>query len=176
MRPKRFIAVLAVLALFLMAYLFWSGIHVSAPTTKLSVVFVGITNSPTRTMTPTRIEVCQGATGLCAMFWVTNIDARQTIWFKTTSVEQKTEAGWRPFVPSGGAWSGIEGSLWQAGYGCFYAVGWPPGLPTNATWRLQVSYGRDPSNFGIIVNQETGRNIFPSGKKESTISSSQVNQ
>jgi hypothetical protein len=162
--------------LLLVGYLFWSSVYAVAPATKLSVVFVGMTNSPMRQMTPTRLEVCQGATGLCAKFWVTNIATKQFIWFKTVSIEQKTDAGWQSFVPSGGPWSGVEGSLWQPGYGCLYAVGWPPGLATNATWRLQVLYGRDPSEFGIVVNQKIGRDIFPSGKGELTIPSSEVKQ
>jgi hypothetical protein len=127
-------------------------------------------------MTPTRIELCQGATGLCAMFRVANITSNQFIWFKTASVEQKTETGWRPFVPSKGSWSGIEGLLWRPGYACLVAVGWPPGLSTNASWRLQVSYGRDPSTFGILVNQKLERDIFKSGREESTVSSSEVSQ
>ena len=162
-RSQQSIATFAALALLIVGYLFWSGVRAGAPNTKLSVVFVGLTNSPMSQMTPTRVEVCQGATGLCAIFWVTNISTKQFMWFKTVSIEQKTDAGWHSFVPSGGPWSGIEGSLWQPGYGCLYAVGWPPGLTTNTTWRLQVLCGRDPSAFGIYVNQKIA-GIFPSGR------------
>lgn len=175
-RPQQSLAAFVALVLLIVAYFLWSGVHAGLPTTKLSVVFVGMTNNPTRQMTPTRVEVTQGSTGLCALFWVTNIAAKEFIWFKTASVEQKTEAGWKPFVPSGGSWSGVEGSLWGPRYGCLIAVGWPPGLATNSTWRLQVRYGRDSSTVGIIVNQKTGQEIFTSGKEESTIPSSEVNQ
>jgi hypothetical protein len=135
-----------------------------------------MTNNPTPQMTPIRVAVTQDATGLCALFLVTNISAKQYIWFKTASVEQKTEAGWKPFVPKGGPWTGVEGQLWSPGYGCLIAVGWPPGLATNATWRLQMRYGRDPSTLGIIINQKTGREFFPRGKAEWTIISSEVNR
>ena len=175
-RAERYIAVLAALVLLLVAYLFSSRNSPVLPTAKLAVAFAGITNNPTRQMTPTRVEVCQGATGLCALFWVTNVSADHYIWFKTASIEQKTRTGWQPFVPSSGSWNGIEGRLWMPGYGCFIAAGWPPGLATNATWRLRVRYGRDPSTLGIIVNQKTGREIFTSGKEEATIASSEVNQ
>jgi hypothetical protein len=175
-RLKQSIAILAGIVLLLVILLFMDNAHVSGPAKKLSVVFVGMTNNPARQMTPTRIELSQGATGLCAMFWVSNAPANHFIWFKTDSVEQKTETGWQRFVPSGGDWSGVEGSRWQPGYGCFFAVGWPSGLATNATWRLQVRYGRDPSTLGIIVNEKTGREIFRSGKAESSIPSSEVIQ
>ena len=175
-RSQESMAVVAALVVLLLAFLLWSGIYVGRPTARLSVVFVGMTNSPTRQMTPTRVVVTQGATGLCALFRVTNISAKDSIWFKTALVEQKTAAGWKPFVPSGASWSGLDGGLWSPGYGCLIAVGWPPGLATNATWRLQLSYGRDPSRFGIMVNQRTGWQLFPSGRAESTIPSSEVNQ
>jgi hypothetical protein len=175
-RPRQSIAVLAAIVLLLAVYLLRTGASAGRPTAMLSVVFVGMTNNPTRQMTPTRIEVAQGATGDCALFWVTNVAAKQFIWFKTASIEQKTDAGWKPFVPSGGSWSGVEGSLWSPGYGCLMAVGWPPGLATNATWRLQVRYGRDPSTIGIIINQKAGREFFSSGKEEATVPSSAVSQ
>jgi hypothetical protein len=175
-RPLQSIAFFAALVLLLVAYMLSSIIPADPWTPKLSVMFVGMTNNPMRQMTPTRVEVTQGATGFCALFWVTNITAKQFVWFKTASIEQRTEAGWEPLVPSGGSWSGVEGSLWSPRYGCLIAVGWPPGLATNATWRLQVRYGRDPSTFGLIVNQKTGREFFKSGKEEATIPSDEVTQ
>jgi hypothetical protein len=125
-------------------------------------------------MGPPRIEVCGGASGTCALFLVTNITRHQFLWFKTASLERKTETGWERFTPTNGAWSGPEGSLWAPGYGCFVAVGWPPGLPTNVCWRLQLSYGRDPSELGILINQKSGREFFHSRKSENTVLSSTV--
>jgi hypothetical protein len=173
-RLRQIFTILAGLILILVALLF--SAHGSAPPTKLSVVFVGMTNNPARQMTPKRIELCQGATGLCAMFLVSNAAPKQSFWFKTDSIEQKTPTGWQPFVPSAGGWSGVEGSRWTPGYGCLYAVGWPPGLPTNATWRLQIGYGRDPSILQLVVNKKLGWELFRSGKKQSIIPSSEVIQ
>jgi hypothetical protein len=175
-RSQYSIATFVALVLLVVSYLFWGGVYAGGPATKLSVVFVGMTNSPTRQMTPTRLEVGSSATGPCAMFWVTNIATKQFIWFKTVSIEQKTDAGWQTFVPSGGSWYGVEGFRWDPGYGCLFAVGWPPGLATNATWRLQVLYGRDVSTFRVILNHEMGRRIFTSGKGELTVPSSEVKQ
>ena len=49
-------------------------------------------------------------------------------------------------------------------------------MATNACWRLNVRYGREPPIIGIIVNQRTGRDLFPRGKEELTIQSSEVNE
>ena len=158
--------------------LFTAAVYVGPPTTKLSVEFVGMTNSPMPQTTPIRVVVTKDATGLCALFFVTNISTKQFIWFETASVEQKTETGWKPFVPIGGSWTGIEGRVWSPGSGCLVAVAWPPGLATDATWRLQMSYGRDTSTFGQPINQNMNvRELYPSEKKaEETIPSSEVHQ
>jgi hypothetical protein len=164
------VAIIAGLTMLVVVCSCGSGARTVAP----SVVFVGMTNNPTRQMTPTRIEVCQGATGMCALFWVTNFTANEWVWFKTVSVEQKTASGWQRFSPSSSLWMGIEGSLWGPGYGCLVAVGWPPGLSTNAVWRLELSYGRDTSSSATDINQNTDRSIFKSGSQESTFTSSEV--
>jgi hypothetical protein len=75
--------------------------------------------------------------------------------------------------------SGVEGSLWMPGYSCLMAVGWPPGLSTNAFWRLRVGYGRDPSDLETLINQRVaqpllGRELFRSSKEENSVSSSEV--
>jgi hypothetical protein len=175
MKPgKKYIATVGVASLLLGAYLCWSWQRPSLQPQKLAVLFSGMTNNVTRTMGPPRIEVCAGASGACALFLVTNLTRQQFLWFKTTSVERKTAMGWERFTPTDQSWSGPEGSLWIPGYGCFIAVGWPPGLPTNACWRLQLSYGKDPSALGILVNQKSGREFFHSTKAENTIPSSEV--
>lgn len=163
------------LVLLVLAVFRWGSIHPARAGTSLSVVFIGMTNNPARQMTPSRIAVCQGATNLCAMFRVSNSSSNRWIWFKTVAIEQKTHAGWQTFSPSG-SWSGVEGRLWSPGYGCLFAVGWPPGLPTNTAWRLQLSYGKDPSLFGIVVNQRIGHEIFHSGKEEAVVPSSAVSE
>lgn len=181
--PRRYVIVFVTFLLLLVAYLFWMGGQAGPTSPKLAVVFVGMTNNPASTMTPVRVAVCQGATGRCAMFTVSNTTTNQYLRFKTTSVELKTETGWQSFVLSSGSWSGVEGSVWSPRYGCLFAVGWPPGLPTNASWRLQVRYEREPTSLGVILNQKIGRQLFPPGllqlhrgEGESTIQSSEVNE
>ena len=162
--------------LLLLALVLWSSSRPVPVVPSLSVSFAGITNSPARQMKPTRIELCKGATGLCAMFSVRNVSPNRGIWFETASIEQKTAMGWQTFLPNGTSWSGVNGGRWSPGYGCFFAVGWPPGLPTNATWRLRVSYGREPSTFGMVVNKKTGLEIFRRGREEAEVSSEEVSQ
>jgi hypothetical protein len=143
------------------------------PTTPdLSVIFVGLTNGPVRQMTPTSIEVASSATGLCALFWVTNVGTRADLRFRTTSIEQRTRQGWERFVVSK-AWSGVGGSLWTPGYGCLFAIAWPPGMSTNATWRLQLSCQREPTGLRGRINDELGWEAFHAGQ-DRFISSSAV--
>jgi len=170
--------VAAVTAASFVLGLFWaaSRLRPGVPPPKLSVLFTGMTNNVTRTMGPPRIALCRGSSGACALFLVTNLTGREYLWFKTGSVERKTETGWERFNPTDWSWSGPEGSLWGPGYGCFFAVGWPPGLPTNACWHLQLSYGREPGVLGILINQKSGREFFHSGKAESRVSSSEVSR
>jgi hypothetical protein len=118
---------------------------------------------------------------MCALFLVTNVTARDLLWFNTPFAEQKLGGEWKPLVRGANAWSGVEGRLWTPGYGCFMAVGWPPGLDTNACWRLRVSFGRDPSLLRILINQKfaqplLGRELFRSGNAENMISSSEVSR
>ena len=139
-----------------------------------SMQIIWITNSTAGQTLPIPVSG-EGATGRCALFWVTNITAHH-IWFQTTSVEQKTETGWQAFIPSHRSWSGVGGSQWLPRSGRVQAVGWPPGLPTNASWRLRVRYGRDPSLLGMMINQKAGRVIFHSGTARTLIASSEVKQ
>ena len=173
---QKYAVTVSAFALLLLALVLWGGSRPVTVATSLSVGFVGMTNGPARQMTPTRIEVCQGAIGLCAMFSVRDVSSNRWIWFKTASIEQKTPTGWRTFLPNGTSWSGVEGGYWSPGYGCLYAVGWPPGLPTNQTWRLKVGSGPELSGLRLLVNQRIGRTIFHSGGQDATISSAEVKQ
>ena len=159
----KYTAIFSMFVLILLGFGLWSSSRHVPVAPSLSVAFVGVTNNPARQWRPTRIEVCQGATGLCAVFYVRNVTSNRFLWFKTVAVEQKMQTGWQSFLPSGASWSGVEGSVWSPGYGCLYAVGWPPGLPTNATWRLQVRGGREISGWRRLVNQKIGREIFHGG-------------
>ena len=178
-RRTKYLAIFAVALLASLAFWLSRSSPKSAARTKLAVIFVGMTNNPIRTMGPPRVEVCEGATGLCALFLVTNISGNECLWFKTAFAEQKAGGEWKQFVPGTNAWSGVAGSLWMPAYDCFMAVGWPAGLPSNASWRLQVSYGRDPSMLRTLINQKfgqpvLGRELFHSGKQENMVGSSEV--
>lgn len=174
---RKLLAFSGLVALFLLAvaYFFWTRER-GGSAQKLAVMFVGITNNPVAQMTPNRVAVCRGANGLCALFSVTNIGRSGWIWFNTSFVEQKTETGWQRVKTDQGVWSGVEGGRWTPEYGCLFAVGWPSGVPTNATWRLRVRYGREPSLIGILVNDHLGRMVFRRGAEEQTIASSEAKQ
>jgi hypothetical protein len=75
--------------LLLLPLVLWGSSRPVPAATSLSVGFVGLTNGPARQVKPTRIEVCQGATGLCAMFSARAVSSNRWIWFKTASIEQK---------------------------------------------------------------------------------------
>ncbi|WP_150107626.1 hypothetical protein [Pedosphaera parvula] len=126
----------------------------------LSVVFVGFTNNPTGTFRPIRVIIPPtGATGLCALFRVGNVGSNRFIAFETIAGEQKTERGWEPFQVSG-----VGGSVWTPGYSCLYAVPWPTGVPTNATWRLQLRWNREASRWGKAINLKLRRELFHDSK------------
>ena len=155
--------------------LFTAAVYAGPPTTKLSVEFVGMTNNPTPQRKPLRL-VNGDAKGLCALFIVTNNSTTQAIWFDTASIEQKIAAGWKPFVPSG-SWREVGGLQWLPRSGCLLAVAWPPGLATNATWRLQMSYGQDTSTYGPPREDRNIREFYPCKKiSEGIIPSSEVHQ
>ena len=157
--------------------LFTVAVYAGHPTTKLSVEFVGMTNNPTSQRKPILLAVNTGATGLCALFSVTNNSTTQAIWFDTVSIEQRTAAGWKPFVPSG-SWTEVVALQWLPRHGCLLAVAWPPGLATNATWRLQMSYGQDTSTSGPLEEGNLNiREFYPCEKiSEGIIPSSEVHQ
>ncbi len=173
---RRWLVVVAAVLLVLLTCLWWGRTPGGPSTTKLAVVFVGLTNNPTAAVTPARVELCRGATGLCAVFLVTNITKSKRIWFETSGVERRTDSGWQPLAPDPSSWSGVAGSVWTPEYGCLYAVGWPPGVSTNASWRLQMRYGLEPPDVGLAINQVLGRNVVPRGKVVQAVPSSEVKQ
>lgn len=137
----------------------------------LSVVFVGFTNNPQMTMEPVRVNVTEGANGLCALFSIANTRTDELlIQFKTASVEWNDGRGWSRFVPTA-RWAGPEGSLWQPGYSCLYAVAWPPGLSTNSAWRLLMSFALEPSGLRLSVNKKLKRELFGPYHWRTTVSS-----
>jgi hypothetical protein len=126
-----------------------------------SVEFVSLTNNPV-SIPPSasaRLILSEGATNLCALFWFTNSNAA-SVWFKTECAEQKVGGKWIECARPSARWNGVGGGLWFKGSGCLYAVGWPPGLPTNAIWRLQVRYGNDLSLSKLIMNRRLRFMLF----------------
>jgi len=172
---RRYIVAVAVLLLFGFTFVLWMLNRNGKQMSPLSVTFAGWTNNPAWTPPPNRLELGRGATGQCALFWVTNTGKpSQRVWFDTMKVEQRVDGQWRAFPPTNTRWSGVEGSIWPGGYGCHYAVALPPGLETNATWRLQVRCGRDRSSLKLVINSWLGRESFRRSKEYVSFPSSEV--
>ena len=175
-RGRKWLLVASALLVIAIVWVCWTLALSSGPTSPLSVTFTGWTNNPVRVPPPVgRLELGRGATGRCALFWVTNTGPSDSrVWFDALQVEQKIAGEWHPFVPTDKRWSGVEGSIWMGQYGCTYAVGWPPGLAANAIWRLQVRCGKDRSSLQLWINSLLGRQIFRGGKEYVTLSSTEV--
>jgi hypothetical protein len=176
--------------LVLASFYVWKSLHPRPLSTPLSVTFTGwATNAAPRMAPLPRIVVCQGATGVCAMFWVTNSGPRnETLWFDTAQIEQRIDGQWRPFSDSAAfnvtwvsnaivpipRWRGVEGRSWFGDYGCLFVVGHPPGLPTNVAWRLQLHCGRDRSVGQLVVQEKLGRDVFERNQEYNVVLSSEV--
>jgi hypothetical protein len=124
------------------------------------VEFVGLTNSPVRSMQPVRLEVVRGGSGVHAVFRVGNMSSNYFIRFWSITVEKNENGKWTDAGQAFGI-NGLNGSRWSPGYSCLYAYPWPPGLPTNSTWRLQLVAGRERSGWSKYVNDKWRRDIFP---------------
>ena len=135
----------------------------------LSVIFVGLTNYPQRTMTPPRLAVISDGHGLHALFAVTNRSTDHYLQFGIDRIEKQVGNAWveHPAVQI----SPALGMRWSPGYGCAYAIPWPPGVPTDAPWRLNLWVKREPGLHLGLVNQWLHREIFrPYGRHSSTSS------
>jgi hypothetical protein len=184
------IAVGLIPLLVLASVFVWKSLHPPPLVTPLSVTFTGWVTNPTPRMFPLpRIVVCQGATGVCAAFWVTNSGSpNETLWFDTHRIEQKKDGQWLPFSDSASfnvtwvsnaivpipRWRGVEGRAWFGNYGCFFVVGHPPGLPTNVPWRLKLHCGQDRSVGQLVVEENLGREVFDRKTEYNVILSSEV--
>jgi hypothetical protein len=108
----------------------------------LSVTFIGLTNNPVSQLRPYRLIVQGSATGTYALFNLKNANHLRSIGFETVGVEELTTNGWvasHPALP----WQGIKGAVWLPGSGAVWAIGWPPGLASNATWRLTLRWRQE---------------------------------
>lgn len=168
---RRNIILITVLVLPFLASLCWIALKPASPAkSDLSVEFMGMTNNPEHTMTPVRVEVIPGTPGRHALFRVKNNNPDKLIRFDTSCVETNDGQGWKKFVPAGD-WAGVGGSEWFPGYSCFYAIAWPPGLPTNVVWRMQMSVAREPTGLRQKINEFTVRKIFGDYDYQTTASS-----
>jgi hypothetical protein len=140
----------------------------------VSVVFTELMNDPVARMAPARVAVGAGATGLCAMFWVTNTSTDKYCWIRTAGVETQGPGGWQERRQIDVSWYGVMVSMWRPGYGCLVAVGWPPGIPTNECWRLKLIYGEDPSLGKSAINQKLGWVLFHPSDELGRFASSEV--
>ena len=163
MTARRTALTIAALLFISIALWIWTHRGPSDGLAPLSVTHLGLRMDPLTHVTGFTING-RGATGLCAMFAVTNVSKDSAIWFETVAIQQKTDNGWQrtptdpyrtPPNPNKPAWSGIDADgLWSPGYGCLFAVGWPPNLPTNAVWRIEIKCGRGPSKLAQFLSDK----------------------
>jgi hypothetical protein len=135
----------------------------------LSVVFVGLTNDPQKTMTPPRLAVISNGHGLHAVFAITNRSTDHYLQFGIDRIEKQVGDAW--VEHPAGQTSVALGMRWLPGYGCAYAIPWPPGLPAETPWRVNMWVKREPGLHLGLVNQWLHREIFrPYGRHSSTSS------
>ena len=172
---KVLFGLMAVMVLSLICWRFTGG-NAAPVTPELTVQFVGLTNDPVNSMSPVRVCVAQGTTGLCVLFRVMNPAANVSAQFDTTGIEVNQGHGWE-LVPVPGRWYGVAGGAWTPGYGCLCAVGWPPGVSTNVTWRLRLSVAHEPArgSWRQKINRLLHHEFFGLYDQQ-TITSSEVRQ
>ena len=181
-------------ALLLLLLVFWlgGGFRVFSAPARLAVVFVGV-ESDAVSRPPRATTVLNGVTGLCAIFAVTNAGKDASIWFDTCAVEERVGAEWRriglpPYSSrvtevlrvGGKPWFGIASdevnNVYPPGAGWYYVVAWPPDVPTNASWRLILRYGRAPSPLARKLDDALGLSLFSKRRRGQTITTAEVRQ
>jgi hypothetical protein len=178
----------------LLFVVFWScgGFPAFKPT-RLAVVLAAVEADPMHHLPRERATVLNGITGLCAIFAVTNLSQEDSVWFDTCAVEQKVEGKWlhMPVPPYARRvtdqiragrkpWYGIASDevnhIYPPGTCWNYAVAWPPDLPTNAVWRLQLRYGRQPSPKAKKIDDAIRINLFARHGKGDVLFTPEVKQ
>lgn len=188
--PPKYVLGVAVLLPLLVCW--WGGGFQAAKPTKLGVELLAVVTDDPMHRRAERSTVLNGITGLSAIFAVTNGSQDASLYFDTCAVEQKIQGEWqRTEVPpyesrvrqkrgvGAPPWSGIAsddvggyppGTCWN------YVVAWPPGVPTNATWRLQLRYWRCASPTAMKLDDELGIDLFPRRRSGQTILTPEVRQ
>jgi hypothetical protein len=155
-------------ALVLVTLVAWSALRKVSVSPRLAVGLVAVESEPGSH--PQKLPmVLHGNTGLCAVFAVTNVAKDASIWFNTYALEVKVGAEWRRTVlPPYHTRVDDELRAWRKpwflidsediydvcppGRAWYYAVAWPPNVPTNGTWRLELRYGIAPSALTVKLN------------------------
>jgi hypothetical protein len=190
-RPQQYLPVLGALLFLLLLFGWGNGIRRGSAPPRLAVGLVAVENNPghPRARAPT---VLNGITGLCAIFALTNISKDASIWFDTSAVEQRVGSEWRriPVPPyesrerihlqGGKPWwaiaSNSTGTKFSPGTSCHFVVAWPPDLPTNASWRLELCCGPEPSANARKWDAMLGFRWFTRRTKGQTVYTPEVRQ
>ena len=167
MRSPGLLVLLAALVLLACIWLFHS-VKSTPATADLSVVFMGLTNDPGRSVYP-RLSVVSDGRGLHALMAVTNVSQSQYLQFGISAVETQDGSGWSSqgspvFAPA-------LGYMWSPGHGGLYAVPWPAGLATDTPWRLRLWVMREPKPILALVNDRLKRVLFRPHGRHTLISS-----
>jgi hypothetical protein len=178
--------------LLLLLLLCWgAGLRAAKPV-RLEVLFLAVVEDPTH-RPPERPTVLNGITGLSAIFAITNGSQDASVWFDTCAIEQKIQGEWQwtevpPYESrvsqkrgaGGTPWSGIASAdvnhVYPPGTCWNYVVAWPPGVPTNASWRLQLRYWRRASPTAMKLDDKLGVNLFARRGRGQTILTPEVSQ
>ncbi len=189
--PRKCLLGLGALLLLLLVC-WWGGGLLATKPARLGVQLLAVARDP-RYRPSERSTVLNGITGLCAIFAITNCSQDASVGFDTCAVEQKTEGEWRrievpPYASrvtqkrrlGGTPWFGIASEdvnhVYPPGTCWNYVVAWPPGVPTNATWRLQLRYWRRASPKAMKVDDTLGIDVFARRGREQTILTSEARQ
>jgi hypothetical protein len=188
--PRRFLVLMGALLSLLLVFWLSGGFQGFPQPPRLAVGFVTVESDPF--FHPMRgPTVLNGAAGLCAIFAVTNAGKDTSVWFDTCAVEQNVGTEWRrtpvlPYalrvteIPRIGEtpWVGITSDSvnnnYPPGTAWYYVVEWPPGVPTNACWRLELRYGAQPSPKAQKLDDALGVRLFSKRGRGETLLTPEV--
>lgn len=177
-------------ALLLALFMYWlyARFMIASESPRLAITLIGVETDPGSRRPVRGPTIVNGATGLCAVFFVTNTGMDGPIWFDTSAVEQREGTDWKriPVPPyatraerrTAGykTWQGIAGESWPPGTGWYMLVEWPPDVPTNALWRLELHCGPEPSERAKKWDERIGFDLFARRKARQIIYAPEVRQ